>query len=75
MVDISSEHNQFGNFERFRVLDRRQTLQFTGISDRSWKRLVAARRAPAPIRLGLKKCGWVLGDLVDWIKSKQELRE
>jgi predicted DNA-binding transcriptional regulator AlpA len=56
---------------RQRVLHTPQALNFVGVSAANWRRLRARGEAPAAIKLGLRKQGYRLGDLIDWLESRK----
>jgi predicted DNA-binding transcriptional regulator AlpA len=59
------------HLERHRLLDTRESASFCGLSIPHWRRLYRAGRTTKPIRLSERKYGWRIGDLVDWIESRQ----
>lgn len=56
--------------ERDRVLDSEQAAALLGFSRAHFRRLYRAGKAPSPLRIGERKCGWQVGALKDWIASK-----
>ena len=56
---------------RHRVLDTRQTCQFVNVSVAQWRRLRTSGEAPTPRQLGKRKHGWRVGDLIDWLASRE----
>jgi predicted DNA-binding transcriptional regulator AlpA len=50
--------------ERSRIFDSTQAAAFWGVSRSHWRRLYRSRRVPAPIKIGERKLGWRVGDLV-----------
>jgi predicted DNA-binding transcriptional regulator AlpA len=56
---------------RHRVLDTRQTCQFVNVSVAQWRRLRTCGEAPTPRQLGKRKHGWRVGDLIDWLDSRE----
>jgi predicted DNA-binding transcriptional regulator AlpA len=56
---------------RHRVLDSRNTCEFVGISIAQWRKMGALGEIPAPIMLGSRKHGWRVGDLIDWLQSRE----
>lgn len=57
---------------RQRILDTQQTLEFVGSSPANWRRLRQRGLAPAPIQIGLRKQGWRIGDLIDYLESRSQ---
>lgn len=56
--------------ERSRILDSKQSSSFVGFSVPHWRRMYRAGKAPAPIRIGERKYGWRVGDLIDWLDGR-----
>ena len=50
---------------RQRILDATSAALFWGVSLAHWRRLYRLGRVPSPIRVGERKLGWRVGDLVD----------
>lgn len=59
---------------RHRVLGTRETCEFVNISVAQWRRMRSLGETPAPIMLGSKKHGWRIGDLIDWLASREQPR-
>lgn len=57
---------------RHRVLDTRETCAFVSVSVAQWRRMRSLGETPAPILLGSKKHGWRIGDLIDWLASREQ---
>jgi predicted DNA-binding transcriptional regulator AlpA len=57
---------------RHRVLGTRDTWEFVGISIPDWRRKRALGETPPAIKIGSRKLGWRLGDLIDWVASRQQ---
>jgi predicted DNA-binding transcriptional regulator AlpA len=55
---------------RHRVLDTAESAAFCRISVPHWRRLYRAGKVPKPIRLGMRKYGWRIGDLIDFIEGR-----
>jgi predicted DNA-binding transcriptional regulator AlpA len=55
---------------RNRVLDSRKSAEFWGVSLPHWRRLYRAGKVPPPIRIGDRKYGWRLGDLIDELAER-----
>jgi predicted DNA-binding transcriptional regulator AlpA len=56
---------------RHRVLDTSEAAGFCKVSVPHWRRLYRAKKVPMPVRLTVRKYGWRVGDLVDWIEAKR----
>lgn len=52
---------------RHRVLNTAEAAEFCRISVPHWRRLYRSGRIPQPVRLGTRKLGWRVGDLIDWL--------
>jgi prophage regulatory protein len=55
---------------RNRILDSARTAEFIGISLPHLRRQYRAGIIPPPIRIGERKYGWRVGDLIDWLESR-----
>jgi predicted DNA-binding transcriptional regulator AlpA len=55
---------------RSRILDSAQASAFWGVSTAHWRRLYRAGKVPSPIRIGDRKLGWRIGDLVDALAER-----
>lgn len=55
---------------RHRVLNSAEAAAFCNYSLPHWRRLYAKGEVPSPLRLGTRKYGWKVGDLIDWIATK-----
>ena len=55
---------------RNRILDSGQASEFWGVSTAHWRRLYRAGKVPPPIRVGDRKYGWRIGDLVDALAER-----
>jgi predicted DNA-binding transcriptional regulator AlpA len=53
-----------------RILNSGQAAQYWGVSLPHWRRLYRAKKVPAPIRIGDRKYGWRLGDLIDGLAER-----
>jgi predicted DNA-binding transcriptional regulator AlpA len=58
--------------ERHRILDSTQAAAFWGVSRSHWRRLYQSRRVPTPIKVGERKLGWRVGDLIDGLNQRAE---
>ena len=54
-----------------RVLNTNKSATLVGLSVREWERLRAKGKTPPPIRLGTRKFGYVVADLLAWIESRK----
>lgn len=59
---------------RSRVLCTADAAAYCAISVSHWRRLYRAGLIPAPVKLGTRKLGWRLGDLVDWLDERTGAR-
>jgi predicted DNA-binding transcriptional regulator AlpA len=57
--------------ERHRILDSMQASAFWGVSRSHWRRLYQSRRVPTPIKIGERKLGWRVGDLIDGLNERR----
>ena len=57
--------------ERNRILDSTQAATFWGVSRAHWRRLYHARRVPMPIRIGERKLGWRVSDLIARLNERE----
>jgi predicted DNA-binding transcriptional regulator AlpA len=55
---------------RNRILDSATSAEFWGVSTAHWRRLYRAKKVPAPIRIGDRKYGWRVGDLIDGLETR-----
>ncbi|MBN9049421.1 MAG: AlpA family phage regulatory protein [Rhizobiales bacterium] len=53
------------------VLRTSEAACFCGVSVSHFRRLHSHGVLPAPIRLGERRLGWRLGDLIAWLRSRQ----
>jgi len=56
---------------RYRVLRARDAAEYCGISLSHLRRLHSGGQLPAPVRLGERRLGWRLADLIDWLDSRR----
>ncbi len=56
---------------RHRILRTADAAEFLGISVVHLRRLSQRGLVPAPIRLSACRLGWRLGDLIDWLATRQ----
>lgn len=57
---------------RNQILPTEPALKFVGSSPANWRRLRQRGLAPAPIQIGLRKQGWRIGDLIDYLESRSQ---
>jgi len=55
---------------RNRILDSGQASEFWVVSTAHWRRLYRAKKVPSPIRIGDRKYGWRIGDLIDALAER-----
>jgi predicted DNA-binding transcriptional regulator AlpA len=55
---------------RNRVVDAKSSAAFWGVSLPHWRRLYRAGKVPRPIKIGDRKLGWRIGDLVDGLAHR-----
>lgn len=55
---------------RNRILPTKPTCEFVGLSPAEWRRLRVRGEAPQPVQIGVRKQGWKVGVLIDWIDSR-----
>ena len=53
------------------VLRTKEAAKFCGVSVSHFRRLHSRCELPKPIRLGERRLGWRLGDLIAWLNSRQ----
>jgi prophage regulatory protein len=61
----------FSELCRNHVLDSRQSADLLSVSLSHFRRLYRARKIPPPIKIGDRKLGWRVGDLVDFVSAIQ----
>jgi hypothetical protein len=57
---------------RSQILSTELALKFVGSSPANWRRLRALKIAPEPVRIGVKKHGYRVGDLVDYLERRTQ---
>lgn len=55
---------------RHRILNSTEAAAFWGVSVPHWRRLYRANEVPCPIKLGARKLGWRVGDLIDALAAR-----
>jgi predicted DNA-binding transcriptional regulator AlpA len=58
--------------ERSRVMGTAETARFFDYSIPHFRRLVKAKKLPQPVKFGVRKDGWVLGDCIDAVAARQK---
>ena len=58
------------DLNRERLLGTEQTAEFLGMSVPHLRRLYRAKKVPDPIRIGERKYGWRLGQLIEFVAAK-----
>lgn len=59
---------------RNRVLGTDDSAAFCGISVPHWRRMYRKGLVPAPLKLGTRKLGWRVGDLIEWLEGRARAR-
>ena len=54
-----------------KIMNTAQTAEFLNISIPHLRRLYRSGGVPAPIQLSTRKLGWKVGDLIDWVATRQ----
>lgn len=68
---MSDAFDQFpAEIARKRVLPTEKAAEFCGQSLANWRKLRTEKKLPQAIRVGGKKLGWRVGDLIDWLDQK-----
>ena len=57
---------------RNQILPTKPALKFVGSSPANWRRMRALKIAPEPVKIGVKKHGYPLGDLVDYLERRKQ---
>jgi predicted DNA-binding transcriptional regulator AlpA len=55
--------------------DSKKSAEFWGVSLPHWRRLYRERKVPPPIRVGDRKYGWRVGDLIDGLAERAKGHE
>lgn len=58
-------------FSRNKVLNTAEAANFLNFSVSHFRRMYRNGGVPAPIQLSARKLGWKLGDLIDWVATRQ----
>ena len=56
-----------------RVLPLKEVMHATGVSRSSIYAWIAAKRFPAPIKIGLRRTGWRASAIREWLASREML--
>jgi predicted DNA-binding transcriptional regulator AlpA len=54
-----------------RVLNKRQTYQTVGVSERTWDRLEAEGDIPTKTRLSQNRIGYRLCHIIEWLEARK----
>jgi predicted DNA-binding transcriptional regulator AlpA len=57
---------------RHRILASDVAAEFWGVSLPHWRRLYRDGRVPKPVRIGIRKLGWRVGDLIDALEARSQ---
>jgi predicted DNA-binding transcriptional regulator AlpA len=60
--------------ERARVVNRGDAAKILGVSPATLHRMVASGHMPSPIRLSVRRIGWQVGVLQDWLAAQSRPR-
>ena len=55
---------------RSRIWSPAEAAAFIGVSKATLERLVASQRGPPIVRLSARRCGFRIGDVVDWLDAR-----
>lgn len=58
-----------------RLVRERERAAKTGVPKSSWRELMAAGKAPMPVRIGPQAVAWVESELDEWIAERVRARE
>jgi predicted DNA-binding transcriptional regulator AlpA len=58
--------------ELLRVLNRRQTVELVGVSEKTWERLEAVGDIPIKTRLSQGRVGHRLDHIKEWLDARRE---
>ena len=67
---MSTLDNVPPSLNRERLLDTAQTAEFLSFSVPHFRRLYKSQKVPAPVKIGERKYGWRLSELIDFVASK-----
>lgn len=57
--------------DRQKAINKKRLLELVGISYSTWWRLERAGKAPKRIRLSAGRVGWRLGEVLDFLASRE----
>jgi prophage regulatory protein len=57
--------------ELMKAINKRRLLELVGVSYSTWWRLERAGKAPKRIRLSAGRVGWRLGEVLDYLASRE----
>jgi predicted DNA-binding transcriptional regulator AlpA len=57
---------------RNKILCTAEAAEFVNFSVPHFRRLYRNGGVPAPIQLSARKLGWKVGDLIDWVATRQQ---
>jgi predicted DNA-binding transcriptional regulator AlpA len=60
------------DISRNKVLNTAEAAEFVNFSIPHFRRLYRNGGVPAPIQLSARKLGWKVGDLIDWVATRQQ---
>lgn len=72
---MSALANIPNELNRERLLGTEQTAEFLGMSVPHLRRLYRAKKVPEPIRIGERKYGWRLGQLIEFVTEKSSTKQ
>jgi prophage regulatory protein len=61
------------SIDRMKAINKRRLLELVGVSYSTWWRLERAGKAPKRIRLSAGRVGWRLGDVLDFLASRESV--
>jgi prophage regulatory protein len=59
--------------DRMKAINKKRLLELVGLSYTTWWRLERAGKAPKRIRLSAGRVGWRLGDVLDFLASRESV--
>lgn len=59
--------------DRMKAINKRRLLELVGVSYTTWWRLERAGKAPRRIRLSAGRVAWRLGDVLDFLASRESV--
>lgn len=61
-----------GVLDTNRVIDAKAAAVLCGVTAQTWRRMYTKGSAPAPIRLSVRRIGWRISTLLEWLDSKEK---